>query len=79
MMYNQFKETVYNCHKDGSDQYYCIYPSDLQGQGKVRGTAILDAYHYSHADGKLWEWFGIMLAIILVYRILGYAVLVAKT
>lgn len=56
-----------------------MYPSDLQSHGKIRGTAILDAYEYSHDEGKLWEWFGIMLAIIVGYRILGYLVLWAKT
>lgn len=78
MMYNQFKETVYDCAKQGTS-FYCMYPSDLQQEGKIRGTAVLDAYHYTHADGKLWEWFGIMLAIILVYRLLGYGVLVFRT
>lgn len=78
MMVNQFKKTTYECAKTGDD-YYCMYPSDLGAQGKIRGTAVLDAYHYSYEDGKAWEWFGIMLAIILVYRILGYLVLLVKT
>lgn len=78
MMYNQFKETVYDCAKQGTN-YFCMYPSDLQEQGKIRGTAVLAAYNYTSADGKLWEWFGIMVAIIVVYRILGYGVLAFRT
>jgi hypothetical protein len=80
MMYNQFKTTIYDCvAQPGTEGFYCMYPSDLQQQGQIRGTAVLDAYGYSYADGKLWEWFGIMVGIIVAYRLLGYAVLVART
>ena len=78
MVYNQFKETVYECEKQGSG-YYCMYPSDLQREGKIRGAAVLDAYKISHANGKLGEWFGIMVGIIVAYRLLGYGVLVLRT
>jgi len=77
MMVNQFKNTIYSCDST-VDGYQCMYPSDLQTQGKIRGTAVLDAYHYTHATGKQWEWVGIMLAIIVVYRILGYLVLLLR-
>jgi hypothetical protein len=55
-----------------------MYPSNLQSQGKIRGTAVLHAYKYSWSNGKIGEWIGIMFAIILAYRILGYMVLVIK-
>lgn len=77
-MLNQFKKTTYDCEKT-SDGYYCMYSSDLQEQGKIRGVAVLDAYDYPQADGKLWGWFGIMIAIIVVYRVFAYLVLVFKT
>ncbi|KEF61061.1 uncharacterized protein A1O9_02626 [Exophiala aquamarina CBS 119918] len=79
MMVNQFKNTVYDCDPTGQSSYYCMYKSDLQDQGKIRGTAVLEAYHYSHEDGKIWEWFGIMLGIIVVYRLLGFLALWLRT
>lgn len=75
MMVNQFKDTIYDCDRVNDGGYYCMYPSDLQNQGKTRGTAVLDAYNYSYEDGKMWEWLGIMLGIIVGYRILGYVAL----
>jgi hypothetical protein len=75
MMVNQFKTTVYDCDHSGQSGYYCMYKSDLQDQGKIRGTAVLEAYKYPYEDGKTWEWFGIMLGIIVGYRLLGYMVL----
>jgi hypothetical protein len=77
MMVNQFKHTAYRCAGEGGN-YQCMYPSDLQGEGRIRGTAVLDAYHYSHDSGKVGEWLGILVAIVAVYRILGYMVLAMK-
>ena len=74
LMVNQFKSTVYDCGDDG----YCMYRSSLQDKGKIDGKAILDAYHYGYSDGEVGKWIGIMFAIIVVYRILGYFVLVLK-
>lgn len=73
-MVNQFKSTTYRCNLTGR-KFACMYPSDLEDQGHVRGTAVLDAYHYPHDSGKLAEWLGILISIIAVYRILGYLVL----
>jgi hypothetical protein len=52
-----------------------MYPSDLQGEGRVRGTAVIDAYNF---EGDVGEWIGIMIAIIAAYRILGWLVLVIR-
>jgi hypothetical protein len=79
MMVNQFRSTIWDCAiSSDSNKYQCMYPSDLQSQGKIRGTAVLDAYKYSWSDDKIGQWIGIMFAIILAYRILGYVVLVIK-
>lgn len=78
MMVNQFKTTVYDCDRSGSG-YYCMYNSDLQDQGKISGTAVLEAYKYPYEAGKTWEWFGILLGIILGYRLLGFLVLWLRT
>jgi hypothetical protein len=77
MMVNQFKHTTYRCASE-SGGYQCMFPSDLQAQGEIRGTAVLDAYHISHGSGRIGEWIGILIGIIAVYRILGYTVLVIK-
>jgi len=74
-MVNQFKDTIYTCDVATGDardspKYNCMYASDLQSQGEIRGTAVLSAYHYS--TDRVGEWIGIMIAIIAIYRIMGY-------
>ncbi|KAJ9607414.1 hypothetical protein H2200_008487 [Cladophialophora chaetospira] len=79
MMVNQFRSTTWDCARESaSGGYQCMYPSDLQSQGKIRGTAVLQAYKYSWSDSKVGEWIGIMFAIILAYRILGYLILMLR-
>ncbi|ETI28237.1 hypothetical protein G647_00686 [Cladophialophora carrionii CBS 160.54] len=79
MMVNQFRSTIWDCATSSeTNEYQCMYPSDLQAQGKIRGSAVLRAYKFSWSDDKVGEWIGIMFAIILVYRILGYLVLMMK-
>ncbi|KPI44025.1 ABC transporter G family member 12 [Cyphellophora attinorum] len=74
MMVNQFRDTTYTCARvDGKAQ--CMYLSDLAAKGKIRGTAVLDAYHYAHDDKHIGKWVGILISIIVVYRLLGYLVL----
>jgi ABC-type multidrug transport system permease subunit len=76
MMVNQFGETVWDCdvvsstRTSSQPQYNCMYPSDLQSQGQIRGTAVLQTYGYE--TGKTGKWVGIMLGIIVAYRVLGY-------
>ncbi|KAJ9642112.1 uncharacterized protein PV06_03317 [Exophiala oligosperma] len=77
MMANQFRSTIWNCDKLASG-YQCMYTSDLESEGKIRGTAVLRAYKYPWSDDKIGEWIGIMFAIIFAYRILGYLALVIK-
>ncbi|OAL30113.1 hypothetical protein AYO20_08916 [Fonsecaea nubica] len=93
MMANQFRSTVWDCARivpspDSSSgsvsntstdsTFQCMYPSDLSSSGKIRGTAVLEAYRYSWSSDAVGEWIGIMFAIILAYRVLGYLVLVVK-
>ncbi|KIW24222.1 uncharacterized protein PV07_09950 [Cladophialophora immunda] len=77
MMANQFRSTIWDCAKS-ADGFQCMYPSDLEAEGKIRGTAVLEAYKYSWSSGVIGEWIGIMFAIIFAYRVLGYLVLVLK-
>ena len=76
MMVNEFKDRVYNCAGNAQDGYHCMYESDLASVGKIRGTAVLEAFNYhTELEGT---WVGIMLGIIAGYRILGWLVLVLR-
>jgi ATP-binding cassette, subfamily G (WHITE), member 2 len=76
MLVNQFKDQVFDCAGTAETGYQCMYQSDLASVGKIRGTAILDAFNYK--TGLEGQWIGIMIGIIAGYRLLGYLVLVIK-
>ncbi|KAJ9659565.1 hypothetical protein H2201_007314 [Coniosporium apollinis] len=69
MMVNEFAERTYDCGKDCQ----CMYVSDLADQCKVDGKAVLAMYGYRQDRNGLWV--GILLAIVLGYRLLGWLVL----
>ena len=73
MMVNEFKERVYSCAKTVSDSYYCMYSSDLNSVGKIRGSAVLESFRIGQGHEK--EWGGLIIAIIAGYRILAYLAL----
>ena len=56
--------------------YHCMYESDLASVGKIRGTAVLEAFGYR--VGREAMWVGVMVGIIAGYRVLGWLVLVLK-
>lgn len=68
MMVNEFGYRTYDC----GDGCNCMYQTELAAQCKIDGKGVLQQYGYE--DGNVGKWVGIMLAIILVYRILGLAV-----
>ncbi|KAK3172344.1 hypothetical protein OEA41_005665 [Lepraria neglecta] len=76
MMVNEFKDRVYDCAGNAQGGYHCMYESDLASVGKIRGTAVLEAFNYH--TGLEGTWVGIMIGIIAGYRILGWLVLVLK-
>lgn len=76
MLVNEFEHRVFDCAGSAESGYQCMYQSDLASVGKIRGTAILDAFNYH--TGLQGEWIGIMIGIIVGYRVLGYLVLVLK-
>ncbi|KAI9808814.1 MAG: hypothetical protein M1827_007189 [Pycnora praestabilis] len=76
MMVNEFEGRTFDCAGNAQSGYQCMYQSDLASVGKIRGTAILEAFNYH--PGLEGEWIGIMIAIIAGYRILGWLVLVLK-
>jgi ABC-type multidrug transport system permease subunit len=76
MLVNDFGNRVFDCAGNAQTGYQCMYQSDLAPVGKIRGTAVLEAFNYY--TGLEAEWVGIMVGIIAGYRILGYLVLVVK-
>ncbi|KAF2149432.1 putative ABC transporter [Myriangium duriaei CBS 260.36] len=74
MMINEFSDRVYDCprNSDGSCGG-CMYQSSLANQCQIQGKAVLDSYHYG--AGETGKWVGIMLCIVLGYRVLGWLVL----
>ncbi|KAL9618926.1 MAG: hypothetical protein Q9160_006390 [Pyrenula sp. 1 TL-2023] len=80
MMVNEFEQRIYDCADlpaaDNGTQFQCAYPSDLASQGKIRGTAVLEAYGISR--GKEGMWVGILISIVVVLRLMGWGVLWLK-
>lgn len=71
MMVNEFKDRSYACARTG-DSCQCMFPSDLQAQCEIAGTAVLSEYGY--ATGTEGKWVGILIGIIAVYRGLALVV-----
>lgn len=67
MMVNEFGYRNYSCPSKGT----CPYPEVTKGY--MQGTDYLDTYGYK--KGRNAEYVGILIAIILVYRILAWFVL----
>ena len=77
MMVNEFQGREYDCDPVPSgDGCHCMYVSRLQDQCKLDGRDVLEFYGYN--PNKVGQWVGIMIAIIVVYRLLGWVVLYLK-
>ncbi len=79
MMVNEFSERVFECGPAPSGSQAdcsCMYPSSLQDQCQIDGEAILDSYGYAGGNTRLWV--GILLCIVLGYRLLTLGVLMLK-
>lgn len=76
MLVNEFQDRTYDCAGSAGNGWHCMYDSNLASVGKIRGTAILEAFNYR--TGLEGKWIGIMIGIIAGYRILGWLVLVIK-
>ena len=68
MMVNELGYRTYHC----GEGCHCMYQTELASQCKIDGKGVLEEYGYRVGDtGK---WVGILLPILFVYRILGWAV-----
>lgn len=79
MMVNEFSERVFDCSSAPSGSpapCTCMYPSRLQDQCQIEGGAILESYGYG--QGRTGLWVGILLCIVLGYRLLALLVLILK-
>lgn len=77
MMVNEFKHRTYECAKAASGGYNCMYTSDLASEGKIRGTAVLEYLGINPNTQGMFV--GILIAIIFVYRLLGYIALKVRS
>ncbi|KAI6767280.1 hypothetical protein HG530_005289 [Fusarium avenaceum] len=69
MMVNEFSDRVYSCGEGCN----CMYKSSLADQCKIDGHAVLEQYGYS--TGHLGRNVGIMVSIIVGYRLAAWVVL----
>lgn len=72
MMVNEFASRNYDCGSDCN----CMYDTSLASQCKIDGKGVLKEYGYK--DGEMGKWVGIMIGIIVVYRLLGWGVTVLR-
>lgn len=72
MMVNEFKAREYRCERTGPNDCFCSYPASPTNNCLIEGTTVLKSFNYSL--GKEGQWVGIMIAIIAVYRLLGWGV-----
>jgi ABC-type multidrug transport system permease subunit len=79
MMVNEFSDRTFECAPapaGSSSGCSCMYPSILQDQCQIDGKAILKSYGYH--EGRTGLWVGILLCIVLGYRLLAWVVLKLK-
>jgi hypothetical protein len=72
MMVNEFAERTYSCGSGCN----CMFQTHKVDQCSFSGLAVLDQYGYK--TGRTGEWASILLAIVLGYRLLGWAALWAR-
>ncbi|CCX31765.1 Similar to ABC transporter G family member 11; acc. no. Q8RXN0 [Pyronema omphalodes CBS 100304] len=76
MMFSEFEGRTYDCDLIDGGGYQCMYPSALQGEGKIAGEAVLKSLGY--AKKREGMWIGILIAIIVGLRLLAWVALKLK-
>lgn len=72
MMFNEFRNRVYSC----GPACYCMFDSDLASRCEIAGEAVLQQYGFE--EDKTWRNVSITIAIIAVFRLVAWVVLVLK-
>ncbi|GAM41278.1 ATP-binding cassette transporter [Talaromyces pinophilus] len=73
MMVNEFKHRTYSCGKTAAGQYQCAYESSLNSEDMIASVDVLKNYDIN--ANKMGKWVGIIISIIIIYRVLGYLAL----
>lgn len=73
MMVNEFGARNYTCGTGSDGSCSCMYETPLANQCLIEGTGVLSSYGYK--TGETGKWIGILLGIVLGYRLLGWLVL----
>ncbi|KAL8980278.1 MAG: hypothetical protein Q9177_005923 [Variospora cf. flavescens] len=68
MMVNEFAHRTYSC----GEGCQCMYQTELAPQCMIDGKGVLAQYGYQ--EGKTGEWVGILIGILVGYRLLGWLV-----
>jgi ABC-type multidrug transport system permease subunit len=76
MMINEFAHRTYECAPGGEGGCFCMFASELAGECKIAGQGVLDQYNYQ--PGYMGKDIGIMMGIIVGYRIAAWVVLVLR-
>ncbi|KAK3692840.1 P-loop containing nucleoside triphosphate hydrolase protein [Podospora appendiculata] len=78
MMINEFRDRVYTCASTGPapGDCQCMWQTDLADRCLIRGQGVLDQYGYK--PGYMGKDVGIMMGIIVGYRIAAWVVLKLK-
>ncbi|KAI5792566.1 P-loop containing nucleoside triphosphate hydrolase protein [Peziza echinospora] len=76
MMVNEFRAREFKCAERLGGGCDCMYPTDLVDQCLISGKVVLSQFGYNEEKTKLWV--GILLCIVLGYRLLTWVVLVMK-
>lgn len=72
MMINEFSARTYSC----GASCQCMYVTDLAPQCRIAGQGVLDQYGYE--PGHLGLNIGIMMGIVIGYRVAAWLVLMLK-
>ncbi|KAI1075377.1 P-loop containing nucleoside triphosphate hydrolase protein [Whalleya microplaca] len=76
MMVNEFSRRVYDCVRVEGGACNCMYQTSLADQCQIAGQGVLDVYGYK--TGHLGRNVGIMVSIIVGYRVVAWLVLMLK-
>jgi len=75
-MYNEFNGETFPCEPQAvgnSSSYFCAYPNDSDHPSYLTGEQILAYYEYQ--DVTMWEYFLVLVAMIVFFRVCFYLVL----
>ena len=75
-MVNEFRAREFRCAERVGGGCDCMYQTELVDQCLVSGKGVLSQFGYNEEKTKLW--IGILLCIVLGYRLLTWVVLVMK-